>query len=153
MIDAASVQMAELVDSLALVARIESGSYQPVVQATDTLGLVHAARDRLDDVHVEISGDGATVAVDPGPAERALAAFAECVGRHGGVDPVLVEVRSTEVAFSPVPDEAVPVLLAEDLRDLGAATAHLVVGALGGSVQLSEETLVVSLPPAAAPQG
>jgi hypothetical protein len=152
MIEAASVQMADLVDSLALVARIESGSYQPVVQDADTLGLVHAARDRLDVVQIEISGEGAMVSVDPGPAERALAAFAECVGRHGGVDPVRVEVRSTEVAFSPVPDEAVPVVLAEDLRDLGAAIAHLVVGALGGSVELSEETLVVSLPAAPAAQ-
>jgi hypothetical protein len=43
----------------------------------------------------------------------------------------------------------VAILLAEDLRDLGAATARIVVEALGGSLELDGERLVVSLPASA----
>jgi hypothetical protein len=148
MIEAASAQLGELIDSLALVARIEGGRYEPAVQTTDTLRLVRAARDRVGPEHVEVAGAGGAVVVDPGPTERALADLADCVRRHGGVDPVRVEAGAAQVAFSPVPGAAAPVVLAEDLRDLGAAAAHVLFHALGGSVDLRQETLVVSLPPA-----
>jgi signal transduction histidine kinase len=147
MIEAAAEQIADLVESLALVARIEAGRYSPALQQADTLGLANAARERVGGEHVEVRGRGGVVSVDPGPTERALAAFADCIRRHGGVDPVQVEAREAQLALSPVPQEAVPVVLADDLRDLGAAAAHVVVNALGGSVELTDDTLVVSLPP------
>jgi K+-sensing histidine kinase KdpD len=146
MIEAATEQLSDLVDSLQLVARIEAGRYQPAVRSADTLGLAESARERIGGEHVEVAGDGGLVSVDPGPAERAVTAFTDCIRRHGGVDPVHVEARAHELAMSPVPEEAVPVVLAEDLRDLGAATAHIIVHALGGSVELTNGALVVSLP-------
>jgi hypothetical protein len=39
-----------------------------------------------------------------------------------------------------------PVLLAQELRDLGAAVAVTVIRELGGSVVLDGDTLVVKLP-------
>jgi hypothetical protein len=55
-----------------------------------------------------------------------------------------------EVRVSPITPSSAPVVLGEDLRDLGAAVAVRVVRALGGSVGLDGETLVVALPASAA---
>ena len=49
------------------------------------------------------------------------------------------------IAISPVTPASGPVLLGEDLRDLGAAVAVLVVGAHGGSVGLDGDILSVRL--------
>src|ERR1035437_7691152 len=46
MIAAASSQMAELLDELSLVARIEAGRYEPALREADTLALAHAAAGR-----------------------------------------------------------------------------------------------------------
>jgi hypothetical protein len=45
-----------------------------------------------------------------------------------------------------VTPQAAPIVVAEDLRDLGAAAAVRLVGALGGSVALDGETLRTKLP-------
>ena len=45
--------------------------------------------------------------------------------------------------ISPVTDAAAPVVMAEDMRDLGAAVGLRVVVALGGSAELAGETLVL----------
>src|ERR687886_242269 len=47
MIEAAADQLAELVDELALVARIEARRYDPTLRATDTLSLAETAAERL----------------------------------------------------------------------------------------------------------
>src|SRR5438094_7461703 len=52
MIEAASRQMAELLDELSLAARIESGRYEPVLRETDTLTLARGAQARLGDDRV-----------------------------------------------------------------------------------------------------
>jgi len=146
MIEEASAQLAELVEALALVAQIEGGRYQPVVRPTDTLGLAHAAGAPFGPDAVEVAGTGAPVAVDAAPATRALAALVDCIRRHGGVEQVRIDVADTRLTLSPVPPEAAPVLLAEDLRDLGAAMARTIVEAFGGSLELDGETLIVNLP-------
>jgi signal transduction histidine kinase len=148
MIEAASDQMGDLVEALALVARIESGRYRPNVQAIDTRTLARAVQEQIGGDHVDLAGDGGAVAVEAGPAERALTGLTDCVRRHGGVDVVRVDAGPAEVTLSPVPDDAAPIVLAEDMRDLGAATAHVVVRALGGSIALTSGTLVVRLPAA-----
>ena len=51
-----------------------------------------------------------------------------------------------EVTIAPITPASAPVVLGEDLRDLGAAVAVHLVRALGGSVSLEEETLHVRLP-------
>src|SRR5437016_4115697 len=57
-IEAASQQMAELLDELSLAARIEAGRYEPALRDADTLALAHAAADRLGAERVHVSGEG-----------------------------------------------------------------------------------------------
>src|SRR5439155_17736259 len=55
MIETAAGQMAELLDELGLVARIEAGPYDPALRATDTLELAQAAADDLGEERVAVS--------------------------------------------------------------------------------------------------
>jgi hypothetical protein len=66
--------------------------------------------------------------------------------RHGGLDEVTLHVDGAKLALSPVTASSAPVVLGEELRDLGAAVAVRVVRALGGSVELEGDTLTVTLP-------
>jgi hypothetical protein len=54
-------------------------------------------------------------------------------------------VDGTEIRLSRVTAASAPVVLGEDLRDLGAAVAVLLVRRLGGSVTVAAETLTISL--------
>ena len=146
MIDAASEQMAELLDSLAVAARIEDRRYDPGRQEIDTAELVRAAAERLGPERVAGSGEGAVVLVDVEAGKRAVAAFAECALRHGGLKRVDVAADGPAVRISPVGPAVAPIILGEDLRDLGAAVSRSVVEALGGSVELADDRLIVRLP-------
>jgi hypothetical protein len=59
---------------------------------------------------------------------------------------VAVTVDGREVAFAPVTAEAAPVVLGDELKDLGAAVAVRLVRTLGGDVELAGERLLVRLP-------
>ena len=146
MIDAASRQLAELLDELGTAARIESGRYEPSLQPTDTLVLAEAAAAHLGEDRVRVSGAGAEVHVDPEATERGISALAQAALRHGGLDEVWLRVDGRTLTIEPVTASSAPVVLGEDLRDLGAAVAVRVVRALGGSVALDGETLTVKLP-------
>ena len=115
MIDTASGQIADLIDELALFARIEAG------------------------------GEGARLKLDADATERAVAALARCALRHGGLEQVRLSARGTSLELSPVTPASAPVVLGEDLRDLGAAVAVRVLRAQGGSVELDGETLHIGL--------
>lgn len=148
MIDAASAQLAELLDELSLVARIESGRYEPTLREADTLELARAAAARLnseEEERVLVSGDGAAIETDADSLERGIAALAQSALRHGGFDEVTVGVAGTELRIAPVTPASAPVVLGEDLRDLGAAVAARLVARLGGSLAVEGETLVVRL--------
>ena len=145
MIDAASAQLAELVDELSLAARIESGRYDPALREADTLELAQAAAARLGEDRVGVKGTGASIATDPDAVERGLAALFQSALRHGGLDSVEVEVDGSEIRLSRVTPASAPVVLGEDLRDLGAAVAVRLVRRLGGSVAIDGETLVIEL--------
>jgi signal transduction histidine kinase len=145
MIDAASAQLAELIDELSLAARIESGRYEPTLREADTLELAQAAAARLGEDRVQVSGSGTSVETDGDAVERGLAALFQSALRHGGQDGVEVEVDGTEVRLSRVIAAAAPVVLGEDLRDLGAAVAARLVARLGGSLSLEGETLAIRL--------
>src|SRR5919201_1397468 len=134
MIEAASGQLAELLDELSLAARIEGGRYEPTTTEVDLGELVRA------------EGERGVVTVDAPATERALAALIRCALRHGGLEQVDVGVEGREVRVSPITPSSAPVVLGEDLRDLGAAVAVRLVRALGGSVELDGETLRVRLP-------
>lgn len=145
MISAASSQMAELLDELSLIARIEAGRYDPVLRETDTLTLAQGAAARLGEDRVHVTGEGASFETDVEAVERGVSALVQAALRHGGLDSVEVAVRSLEIDVSPVTDSAAPVVLGTELRDLGAAVAVRVIETLGGAVTVSSQTLTIRL--------
>jgi signal transduction histidine kinase len=145
MIEAASGQMGELLDELGLVARIELGRYDPVLVERDSLELARAAAERLGEERVEVEGEGSTVRVDADATIRSLARLAQAAARHSGVDSVRVTVRGAELEISPVGRAAGPVLLGEELRELGAAAAAILLRTLGASLTLEDERLRIGL--------
>ena len=145
MIDAASAQLAELIDELSLAARIESGRYEPTPRETDTLELVQAAAARLGEERVHVAGSGAALETDAEALERGLAALFQSALRHGGLESVEVEVYGAEIRLSRVTAASAPVVIGDDLRDLGAAVAVRLVRRLGGSVSVDGETLTIRL--------
>jgi signal transduction histidine kinase len=145
MINAASAQLAELIDELSLAARIESERYDPTPREANTLELARAAGARLGEDRVHVTGSGASLETDTEALERGLAALFQSALRHGGLDSVEVEVDGLEIRLSPVTPASAPVVLGDDLRDLGAAVAGRLVRRLGGSVTLAAETLTITL--------
>ena len=145
MIDAASAQLAELIEELSLVARIESGRYEPTPHEADTLELAKAAAARLGEERVHVAGAGAALETDADAVERGLAALFQSALRHGGFERVEVEVEGAQLRLSPVTPASAPVVLGDDLRDLGAAVAVRLVRRLGGSVAVDGETVTIQL--------
>jgi signal transduction histidine kinase len=145
MIEAASEQMGSLLDDVGLAARIEAGRYDPVPQERDTLELARAAAERAGDKVHATGTSGETVELDAEPVERALAALARAAQRHGGVDSVELAVDGREFRISPVQPDAAQVVLANELKDLGAAVALMLLAAAGAHVELAGTTLVVRL--------
>jgi signal transduction histidine kinase len=145
MIDAASAQLAELIEELSLAARIESGRYDPTPREADTLELAQAAAARLGEERVRVAGSGVALETDADAVERGLAALFQSALRHGGLERVEVEVDGAEVRLSPVTAASAPVVLGDDLRDLGAAVAVRLVRRLGGSVSVDGETVTIRL--------
>jgi signal transduction histidine kinase len=146
MIEAASQQLAGLIDELALAARIEDGRYDPARAETDTAELAQAAANALGDGRVTVTGAGGRVEVDREATERAVAALVRCTLRHGGLDHVDAVADGAEIRVTPVTPSSAPVLVGDDLRDLGAAVAVRLVRALGGDVGVAGETLTIRLP-------
>ena len=141
-----SGQIADLLERLALIARIERGAYEPALQAVDSLELARTAAGFVDAGEVSVTGEGETVELDPAATERSIAAFLTCAIRHGDSDRVECAVNRRELAITPVTDESGPILLGEDLRDFGAVAARIHVEALGGSVSVQEDALRIVLP-------
>lgn len=144
MIEAASDQLAGLLDELGLASRIEKGAWEPLLRELDSLELARAAAEILDE-EVVVTGTGAQVAVAE-QTERALAALSRCALRHGGAGALELRADGPSIVLDPVPAGAGPICLGDDLRDLGAAVAVRAIGALGGTVELEGETLIVRLP-------
>ena len=145
MIEAASEQLRELTEELALVARIESGRYNPVLADADTLELAREVAAELPE-RVEVSGEGATVKVDPDATGRALSRLAKAASRHGGIDSVSLVVRGTELEISPLLRSAAGVVTGEELRELGAVAAVEHLRALGVTVAAQDERLLIRFP-------
>jgi signal transduction histidine kinase len=146
MIEAASAQMVELLDELGLVARIEGGRYEPALRELDTRALADHAAELLGSDRVHASGEGGTVHVDADAMPRAISALAQCALRHGGVETVDLVANGTVLELSPITPASAPVVLGEDVRDLGAAVAGRLVRELGGEIELDGGTLRVRLP-------
>jgi signal transduction histidine kinase len=145
MVAAAAQQLGELLDELGLAARIEGGRYDPALRECDTLELARDAAEALGEERVRVAGDGGTVHVDTDATRRAITAFAQCALRHGGLETVYVEASGDTIRILPITPSAAPVVLGQELRDLGAAVGVMLVERLGGSVGLEGETLSVRL--------
>src|SRR5262249_28366160 len=127
MIDEAADQLAELLDELGVIARIESGRYDPPLVEVDTLQLA-----ACDDERVAASGEGDTIRTDAESVGRGLRALAVAAARHGAVETVTWTVRGRELELAPVTAEAAPVVAGDALRDFSAIAARAVIEALGG---------------------
>jgi len=145
MIGTASGQLSELIDQLSVAARLAADRYDPPLREADTLALAQGAAEKLGDERVGVTGEGAELETDPDAMERAVAALARCLLRHGGLERVEIDVRGPELALAPVTPASAPVVLGEDLRDLGAAVAVRIIRARGGSIEVDGETLRVRL--------
>jgi len=131
MIDSAALQLAELLDELGVA---------------DTLELARGAAEELGGERVAVSGRGGEVQVDVEATQRGVSALAQAALRHGGLEQIELRVDGPMLAISPVTPSSGPVVLGEELRDLGAAVAVIVIRALGGSVAVNDDTLAVKLP-------
>ena len=145
MIEAASTQLRELIDELALVARIETGRYDPALTEADTVELVRKATEELGE-RVAVSGEGATVRIDPNATGRALSRLAKAASRHGGIDSVTLVVRGTELEIAPLLANAAGVVTGVELRELGAVAAVEHLRALGATVEAVDERLLIRFP-------
>jgi signal transduction histidine kinase len=145
MIETASGQLAELLEDLALAARIEGRRWEPVIREVDSLELAREAVEPLMGA-AEASGTGMAVGVEADATRRALHGLARCAVRHGGVEHLDVSVDGPAITLGPVSADAAPICLGDDLRDLGAAVGVRVIAAVGGVVEFEGETLVIRLP-------
>ena len=146
MIDAASNQLGELLDELSLVTRIEAGRFTPELAEANSLELARAAAAELTDDRLVVSGEGGPVLVPARDVTRALSRLGKAAARHGGHDSVDLVVNGSELRFSPISRTAEPVVLGRELRELSAAAAVALIEALGGSLAVEDETLVIRLP-------
>jgi hypothetical protein len=87
--------------------------------------------------------------VDVDAMRRAVAALAQSALRHGGFEEVAVAVEGRDLRIAPITEASRPVVLGEDLRDLGAAAAGILIRRLGGSLAVEDGTLLIRLPDSA----
>jgi signal transduction histidine kinase len=145
MIEAASAQLRDLVDELSIVTRIERGRYSPALAEADSLELARRACAELGE-RVDVSGEGATVKVDPDATSRAVSRLAKAASRHGGIDSVALVVRGPELEISPLLPNAAGVVTGDELRELGAVAAAEHLRAIGGNVTAEDERLLIRFP-------
>ena len=145
MIEAASTQLGELLEQLALVTRIEEGRYEPNLKEVDSLELVRAAATEVEE-ESSVEGAGAPVRVDEEPIRRALGQLIRATRRHGGLESVSVRVDGPIVEVGPLTGYSAPVVLGEELRELQAAAAVRLIDELGGSLAREGDLLRIGLP-------
>jgi signal transduction histidine kinase len=140
MISQASEQMTTLLDELGVAARIEGGRFEPGLVEADTLALATS-----DDERVVTAGAGVTVETEAASVARSLEALAIAAVRFGPLEQVTWTVDGRSLDLAPITDSAAPVVLGDEVRDLGSLVARLVIEQLGGSLALDGQTLRVLL--------
>jgi signal transduction histidine kinase len=140
MIEEASQQMTELLDELGAVARIEAGRWDPARREVDTAELA-----RVDDGRIGVDGKGDMIETDPEAVRAALESLAVAALRHGPVEHVRWSVTGRKLSLAPVTAAAAPIVTGEEVRDLGSLVAVSIIRALGGSLELTGDALLVRL--------
>jgi signal transduction histidine kinase len=153
LISEGSTQLTRLLERLALVARIERGAYEPLLQTVDSLELARAAAEDVTVGAVTVGGEGTSLELDPDETRRSLTDFFSCALRHGDFEALACDVGRAHLRVSQVTEQSGRILLGEDLRDFGAAAARIHVEALGGSVSVRDRALLIELPTSAAGTG
>lgn len=138
-----AAELGEVIDRLTLLARLEDGRFQPVLEPADTLALAHSVRGQLGDDAVGVAGSGGIILVDPGTTASALVALAACLLRHGGLEQIRLEAASARLRLTPLNDEVGAILLGADLRDLGAAYGSRLLSAIGASLEVRQGALEI----------
>jgi signal transduction histidine kinase len=146
LIDAASLELTELLDLLGLLARVEGGRQELAPVDTHTGDLARALADQLGTEHVLVEGDGEATQLDAAIVRTALQGYARCALRHGGLDQVELRVHGTRFELRPVDERLAPILLGDELKDLAAGGATRILRGLGGSVEVTGGALVVAPP-------
>lgn len=147
MVEAATAQLSELVAELGLVARIAAGRYQARLEPGDSLAVARYAEEHLGADRVLLSGPGGPVTIDREPVERAVSALIQATLRHGAQEDVTVVADGTLITVRRVTKIAAPVVLGQEIRDLGAAAGVRLLEFLGGSVTVGDDdTLLIRLP-------
>jgi signal transduction histidine kinase len=140
MISQASQQMTSLLDQLGVAARIEGDRFEPGLVEADTVALATS-----EDERITTSGRGETIETEAAALSRGLEALAIAASRFGPVEHVTWAVDGRALELSPVVQSAAPVVLGDEIRDLGSLVARIVIERLGGSLSLEGETLRVQL--------
>jgi signal transduction histidine kinase len=146
MIGAATDQLAALLDLLGVVARIESGRFEPQLRTTTTRELADEAARRIDDGRAAVEGAGGAVSADPAWAPVSLSALAEAARRHGGLEQITMRVEGPLVAITPIVSNAGTIAMGDELRDFPAAVGVQVLQRSGATVELDGESLRVRFP-------
>lgn len=146
MIESATAQLDELVAELSLVARITAGRYQPRLEEGDSLAVARYAEEHLGADRVLLSGPGGHCVIDREPVERAVSALIQATLRHGAQETVTVVADGPQITAERVTKIAAPVVLGQEIRDLGAAAGVRLIEFLGGAVTVEGERLVITLP-------
>ena len=146
MMKAAAEQMGELLDALGVATRIEAGTYEPALIEADSLELVQAAAERLGRKRWRAARAprfGST-ALRWKPVSR-LSPCAPCDTEDSSGRRSSPPARRWRSRRSRRPPHRI--VLSEDREgQLGASTARRVIEAIGGSLTLEGERLLVRLP-------
>jgi signal transduction histidine kinase len=146
LIEAAALQLGEIIDDLGVVARIEGGRFEPAGEPVDSLDLVTMAAQQLGNGSMRVTGSGAAVHLDRELGVRAVCSMVTAARRHGGVETVDVTVDGAGVELSPVSAETADIVRGDDLRDLAAAVGRRSLEAQGATVTARDGALLIALP-------
>ncbi len=146
LIEAAALQLGEIIDDLGVVARIEGGRFEPAGEPVDSLDLVTMAAQQLGNGSMRVTGSGAAVHLDRELGVRAVCSMVTAARRHGGVETVDVTVDGAGVELSPVSAETASIVRGDDLRDLAAAVGRRSLEAQGATVTARDGALLIALP-------
>jgi signal transduction histidine kinase len=146
MIGAATDQLADLLDLLGAVTRIESDRFEPQLHGTTTRELADDAARRIESGRAAVEGDGAAVNADREWAAVCLSAVAEAARRHGGLEQITMRVEGPLVAVTPIVDNAGAIAMGDELRDFAAAVGVQVLQRSGAAVRLDGTSLHVRFP-------
>ena len=146
MIGAATDQLAELLDLLSAVARIEAGRFEPQLRSANTRELADAAAGRIDDGRIAVEGDGGEVRADVEWSAISVGSLAEAARRHGGLDQINLRADGATISIAPIADDVGPIAVGDNLKDFAAAVGTQVLRSSGVDIELDGDRLDLRFP-------